>query len=73
MHLCQKEIFAWVNADSRHVQLISVTLNRTAHALCLKEIFAWVNADSRHVQLISASLNRTDHAFMSKGNFGMGE
>ena len=41
------EIYAWVNADSRHVQLFSVTLNRTAHALCLKEIFAWVNADSK--------------------------
>ena len=47
MFIVQKEIYAWVNADSRHVQLFSVTLNRTAHALCLKEIFAWVNADSK--------------------------
>ena len=27
-----KGIFAWVNADSRHGQLISASLNRTAHA-----------------------------------------
>ena len=66
MFSVEKEIFAWVNADSRHVQLISASLNRTAHVQCPKEIFAWVNADSRHVQIISASLNRTAHVQCSK-------